>query len=228
MATDRLMGPLSIGLWRNNPALVQLLGICPLLAVTTTLVNGLALGLATAAVIMATNALISLARHWLVPTLRILVFVLIISSLVTVIDLLSNAFFHELHEILGLFIPLIVTNCAILAQAETTASRRPVFDSVFAGLSTGLGFTAVLVVLGGLRELLGRGTLFSGLELLLGPDIAFGPVEIPFHGLLVVALPPGAFFGLAALIAVKNHIDATRRSAAASDHGGTAMESRPQ
>ncbi|HSG64064.1 MAG TPA: electron transport complex subunit E [Gammaproteobacteria bacterium] len=199
-------------LWRENPALVHVLGICPLLAVTTSVVNGLALGLATTAVIVATNTLVSMTRRWLVPALRILVFVLIIAAFVSIVDLLSNAYFHDLHEILGLFVPLIVTNCVILAQAETTASRRPVLPSMLVGLSTGLGFTGVLVALGALRELLGRGTLLAGFDLLIGSTVTIEPLVLPVRGLLVLALPPGAFFGLAVLIAAKNHIDARRRA----------------
>jgi len=200
------------GLWRNNPALVQMLGICPLLAVTTTLVNGLALGLATTLVLLATNALVSLTRHWIVPPLRILLFVLIIASFVTLVDLLTNAFLHALHEVLGLFIPLIVTNCAILAQAETVASRMGLYRSVLAGLATGLGFTGVLTVLGALREAVGHGTLLSGNDLLFGAA-AVAPIELPTHGLLVAVLPPGAFFGLAVLVALKNSLDAKRQAA---------------
>jgi len=206
--------PLTSGLWRENPALVQLLGLCPLLAITTTLINGLALGIATTCVIVAGNAIVSLLRNRLLPAIRILVFVLIIASLVTIVDLLSNAFFHELHEVLGLFIPLIVTNCAILAQAETVASRQPVPRSVLVGFSTGLGFTAVLVVLGALREIVGRGTLLAGSELLVGPALAVETIQLPMSGLLVAALPPGAFFGLALLIAVKNFFDIRRTHAA--------------
>ena len=134
------------GLWRNNPALVQLLGLCPLLAVTTTLVNGLTLGLATLVVVAATNTIVSMMRHSLVAVVRIPLFVLIIASIVTCIDLLTHALLFELHEILGLFIPLIITNCAILAQAETVASRRPVNESLVSGIATGLGFCGVLVV----------------------------------------------------------------------------------
>lgn len=210
MPTNNFDDPVAAGLWRNNPALVQLLGICPLLAVTTTLVNGLALGLATTFVIVLTNSLVSLVRHWLIPAVRILVFVLIIASLVTIVDLLSNAYFHDLHEMLGLFIPLIVTNCAILGQAESVASRQPLGVSALAGLSTGVGFTGVLAVLGGLRELVGRGTLLSDLNLLLGEAVTFGGIELPVTGVLVAVLPPGAFFGLALLVATKNYIDAHR------------------
>ncbi|MGI9257244.1 MAG: electron transport complex subunit E [Gammaproteobacteria bacterium] len=193
------------GAWKNNPALVQLLGLCPLLAITTTLVNGLALGLATTAVLVATNATVSLIRGALVPAARIVTFVLIISSLVTIIDLLSNAFLHDLHQTLGLFIPLIVTNCAILAQAELVASRRTIGIAALGGLGTGSGFTAVLVSLGAIREIAGQGTLLSGLDQLIGSRAAGFQIDLPFDGILVAALPPGAFFGLAALIAAKNY-----------------------
>lgn len=213
MSANNFDNPVTAGLWRNNPALVQLLGICPLLAVTTSLVNGLALGMATTFVILTTNLIVGLVRHWLLPAVRILIFVLIIASLVTVVDLLSNAYFHDLHEMLGLFIPLIVTNCAILAQAETVASRQPLGISLLAGLSTGLGFTGVLTLLGGLRELVGRGTVLSDLELLLGNSATFTGVELSGTGVLVAVLPPGAFFGLAFLVAAKNYLDARRSSA---------------
>ena len=196
------------GFWRNNPALVQLLGLCPLLAVTTSVVNGLMLGLATAAVLLLTNICISLMRSALIPVVRIPLFVLIIASLVTAIDLLTNALFFELHRTLGLFIPLIITNCAILAQAETVASRRPVGFSAAAALATGFGFACVLVILGGLREILGAGTLFAGLDQLLGPAAAFMALDLGFEGMLIAVLPPGAFFGLAALLAIRNILSA--------------------
>lgn len=193
------------GLWGSNPALVQLLGLCPLLAVTTTVVNGLALGVATTAVLVVTNAVISMMRRSLVPIVRIPLFVLIIASLVTCIDLLSNAYLHDLHEVLGLFIPLIITNCAILAQAETVASRRPVWISACSGFATGLGFCLVLVALGALREVVGQGTLFSGTSLIIGGE-DFMRIDLPFNGMLAAVLPPGAFFGLAALLAIRNMI----------------------
>lgn len=196
--------PWTEGLWRNNAALVQLLGLCPLLAVTTSFVNGLMLGLATSAVLLLTNVSISLMRAALMPVVRIPLFVLIIASLVTSVDLLTHALFFELHETLGLFIPLIITNCAILAQAETIASRKPVLYSAAAGLATGAGFTAVLVTLGALREILGNGTLFAGLDLLLGPVAAPLRIDFGFDGMLIAILPPGAFFGLAALLALRN------------------------
>ncbi len=192
------------GLWSGNPALVQLLGLCPLLAITTTVVNGLALGLATTIVLILTNTVISLLRGLLAPVVRIPLFVLIIASLVTSIDLLTNAYLPDLHRVLGLFIPLIVTNCAILAQAETVASRHAAGVSAVSGCAAGLGFTGVLTALGAIREVLGQGTLFAGLDLLFGPGAQGLRIDLPFHGMLAALLPPGAFFGLALLLAVKN------------------------
>ena len=195
---------LARGLWRENPALVQLLGLCPLLAVTTSVVNGITLGLATAVVLVATNTLVSLMRRALVPVARIPLFVLIIASLVTSIDLLMNALLFDLHEILGLFIPLIITNCAVLAQAETVARREPVWRASLAGVATGIGTCAVLAALGALREIAGSGTLFAGMSMLFGEVADAWPITLPFDGMLVAILPPGAFFGLAVLLALRN------------------------
>jgi electron transport complex protein RnfE len=192
------------GIWRENAALVQLLGLCPLLAVTTSVVNGITLGLATAVVLIATNTLVSLMRRALVPVARIPLFVLIIASLVTSIDLLMNALLFDLHEILGIFIPLIITNCAVLAQAETIASREPVWRAALAGLGAGIGTCAVLAALGALREIAGSGTLFAGMSMLFGEAANAWPITLPFDGMLVAILPPGAFFGLAVLIALRN------------------------
>jgi electron transport complex protein RnfE len=191
------------GLWRNNLTFVQLLGLSPLLAVTTSAVNGLALGVATTAVLLVTNTVISLVRRALVPAWRVPLFVLVAAALVTAIDLLSNALFDDLHEALGLFIALIVANCALVAQAETVASRRPVVESALSGLATGLGALGVLVLLGGLRELIGHGTLFAGMPMLFGPGAAGFTLNLPFSGMLIAVLPPGAFFGMAALLAVR-------------------------
>lgn len=213
------------GFWSNNPALVQLLGLCPLLAVTTTLVNGLTLGLATTAVVLATNILISLLRGSLVPVVRIPLFVLVIASLVTSIDLLMSAWLFELHEILGIFVPLIITNCAILAQAETVASREPVHRAAAAGLAAGLGFCAVLVALGALREVAGSGTLFAGAGMLLGGSAAGAGLRLPFDGMLVAVLPPGAFFGLAVLLALRNWAVERRDERAAPADAGIAPAS---
>jgi electron transport complex protein RnfE len=201
---------LATGFWRDNVALVQLLGLCPLLAVTTSVVNGLALGLATALVLVVTNTLVATMRRALVPVARIPLYVLIVASLVTCIDLMSNALLDNLHESLGLFIPLIVTNCALLAQADTVATRKPVGEALLTGLASGLGFIAVLVVLGGLRELLGHGTLFAGMPLLVGDAAAWMQLHLPFNGMLVAILPPGAFFGVAALLALRNWLASER------------------
>jgi len=203
------------GFWRDNIALVQMLGLCPLLAVTTSVVNGLALGLATAGVLTLTNTVISMMRRALIPFVRIPLFVLIIAALVTCIDLLTNALLDDLHQILGLFIPLIVTNCAVLAQAETVASRKSVGEALTAGLATGLGFLAVLVTLGALRELLGHGTLFAGMPMLVGAGAAWLQMKLPFDGMLVAILPPGAFFGMAALLAMRNRLTRERAAPAA-------------
>ena len=201
---------LATGFWRDNVALVQLLGLCPLLAITTSVVNGLALGLATAAVLVVTNTLIATMRRALLPVVRIPVYVLIVASLVTCIDLMSNALLDDLHENLGLFIPLIVTNCALLAQADNVATRKPVGEALLAGLASGAGFIAVLVALGGLRELLGHGTLFAGMPLLAGDGTAWMQLHLPFRGMLVAILPPGAFFGVAALLALRNRLASER------------------
>ena len=197
------------GIWTNNQPLVALLGLCPLLATTTSATNGLGMGLATTAVLVLSNLTISLIRNLVRPEVRLPVFVLVIASFVTAVELGMQAYFYELHKVLGLFIPLIVTNCAIIGRAEAFASKNPVDRALLDGLSMGMGFTLVLMALGGLRELAGQGTLFhqahlmfgeaaKGLSLSLGPD---------FQGVLLAVLPPGAFIGLGLLIALKNLID---------------------
>lgn len=194
------------GIWRDNLALVQLLGLCPLLAVTTSLVNGLALGLATLIVVVLSSTAVSLLRSVLVPGIRVPLFLLLIAAIVTCVDLLTNAVLDELHEALGLFIPLIVTNCGLIAQAETVASRRPVWFALLSAVSTGLGFLAVLTLLGALREVLGSGTLFAGIENLAGFGSTWLTVDVPLRGALVAILPPGAFFGMALLLALRNRL----------------------
>jgi electron transport complex protein RnfE len=206
MAIRQINSRWTEGIWTRNPALVQLLGLCPLLAITTTMVNGLMLGLATAAVLLLTNVFISLIRGALEPVVRIPLYVLIIAALVTSIDLLTSAFLFELHETLGLFIPLIITNCAILAQAETVASREPVPGAAASALAAGIGFTAVLVVLGALRELLGSGRVLGGFDMLFGPAAEGLAIDLGFDGMLIAILPPGAFFGLAFLLAIRNYL----------------------
>lgn len=198
------------GLWKNNPALVQLLGLCPLLAVTNTVINGLGLGLATILTLVASNGLISLLRNQIPDEARLPVFVMIIASIVTIIELSMNAWFHDLYIILGIFIPLIVTNCSIIGRAEAFAARNSVGPALLDGLMMGIGFTAVLVVLGGMRELIGQGTLFSQAELMFG-DIAKNftiTVIDDYRGFLLALLPPGAFIGLGLIVALKNVIDA--------------------
>ncbi|MCK4834320.1 MAG: electron transport complex subunit E [Gammaproteobacteria bacterium] len=197
------------GLWTNNVALVQLLGLCPLLAVTGTVVNGLGLGIATLITLVLSNSIVSLIRPWLKTEIRIPIFVLIIASIVTTIELSMNAWFHELYLVLGIFIPLIVTNCSIIARAEAFASKNNLRDSALDGFMMGLGFTCVLVVLGGMRELIGFGTLFANAQLMFGSigetmTITFSE---NYSGFLLAVLPPGAFIGLGLLVAIKNVID---------------------
>ena len=197
------------GFWANNPGLVQLLGLCPLLAVTGTLINGLGLGLATTATLITSNVTVSLIRKLIRPEVRIPVFVLVIASTVTVIELSMNAWFHELYKVLGIFIPLIVTNCAIIGRAEAFASRNTVGRSFIAGLSMGLGFTAVLVTLGAMRELIGQGTLFAQAHMMFGEAAREMTITLAagYPGFLLALLPPGGFIGLGLLIALKNTID---------------------
>jgi Na+-translocating ferredoxin:NAD+ oxidoreductase subunit E len=200
------------GLWTNNQALVALLGLCPLLATSNTAINGLGLGLATTLVLVLSNTTVSLIRNLVRPEVRLPVFVLIIASFVTAVELSMNAWFHDLYKILGIFIPLIVTNCAIIGRAEAFASKNTVPKAALDGLMMGIGFAAVLFTLGATRELIGQGTLFSGAHLMFG-EIARGwTVEIEnYKGVLLAILPPGAFLGLGSLIAVKNWIDKSRK-----------------
>lgn len=196
------------GLWHNNQALVALLGLCPLLAVTNTAVNGLGLGLATTTVLVASNGTVSLIRNFVRPEVRLPVFVMVIASFVTAIELGMNAYFHELHKILGIFIPLIVTNCTIIGRAEAFASKHTPGRALVDGLSIGIGFTLVLFTLGSLRELVGQGTLFDQAHLMFGEAARGLSLKIEdFPGMLIAILPPGAFLGLGLLIMVKNLID---------------------
>lgn len=197
------------GLWTNNPALVQLLGLCPLLAVSNTLINGLGLGIATTMVLVGSNVSVSLVRHWIPKEIRIPVFVMMIASFVTNTQLLMNAFTYELYLILGIFIPLIVTNCTIIGRAEAFASKNSVIPSFVDGITQGIGFSTVLVLLGAIRELLGQGTLFYGAHQLLGDWAQALTIEVYSveQSFLLAVLPPGAFIGLGLLIALKNVID---------------------
>ncbi|PRY65708.1 electron transport complex protein RnfE [Vreelandella songnenensis] len=199
------------GLWNNNPALVQLLGLCPLLAVSTTVVNSLGLALATLFVMVGSSTAVSLVRHQVPNAVRLPAFVMIIAAFVTCAELLMAAYAYPLYQLLGIFIPLIVTNCAILGRADAFASRQPVGLAALDGLMMGLGFGIVLVVLGGLRELLGQGTLFSDMALLLGPMAEGWQLTLAKdYQFLFFVLPPGAFFVAGMLIALKNAIDQRR------------------
>ncbi len=197
------------GLWKNNPGLVQLLGLCPLLAVTSTVTNALGLGLATLFVLVCSNATVSLIRHWVPKEIRIPIFVLIIAAFVTCVQLLMNAFTYDLYKSLGIFLPLIVTNCAIIGRAEAYASKNPLKQASFDGLMMGIGFMLVLLTLGVVREVLGQGTIFDGANLLLGEWATVLRIEVfQFDSqFLLAVLPPGAFIAMGFLIALKNYID---------------------
>jgi len=203
------------GLWHNNVAFVQILGLCPLLAVTSNVVNGLGLGLATLLTLVLSNVTISAIRNLIRPDIRIPVFVMLIASIVTAIELAMNAWFHELHGILGIFIALIVTNCSILGRAEAFASKNNIGRSFVDGLTMGLGFAAALVLLGAMRELLGSGTLFDQAHLMFGEAARAFRLTVfeDYKGFLLAILPPGAFIGLGLLIALKNTIDQRRARA---------------
>ena len=206
------------GLWTNNVALVQLLGLCPLLAVTSSTINGIGLGLATMVTLILSNTLVSLIRGFVRNEVRLPVFVLIIACVVTVIELLMKAFFYDLFLVLGIFIPLIVTNCAIIGRAEGFASRNPVGASALDGFMMGFGFLAVLTLLGAMREIIGSGTFFAHAELMFGEPAKALVITFneDYSGFLLAVLPPGAFFGLAILIAVKNSIDIQAKNKAVS------------
>ena len=198
------------GLWNNNPALVQLLGLCPLLAVTGSVVNALGLGLATLMVVTSSNIIVSIIRKGVSDAVRLPAFVMIIAALTTCIELVMRAFTYELYTILGIFIPLIVTNCSILGRADAFASKNPVLPSAVDGLMMGLGFMLVLLTVGAIRELIGSGTLFADMHLLLGEgarDWVWQPFA-NYPGFLVAVLPPGAFIVTGFLIALKNGLDA--------------------
>lgn len=197
------------GVWSNNVALGQVLALCPLMAVTTSATNGLGMGIATIAVLMLTNCAISLIRGIITPQVRIPVMIVLIAAVVTLADMAINAWMHSLYQVLGLFIALIVTNCAIFSRAESFAIKNPVLPSIADAFAMGLGFTIVLVIIGGVREVLGSGTLFAHASLLLGSHFAWLETTIinDFSGILLAVLPPGAFITLGFLIALKRIID---------------------
>jgi len=197
------------GLWDNNVVLAQMLALCPTMAVTTSGTNGLGMGLASTAVLVVSNVLVSLIRHFVSPEVRIPVFIVLIASLVTLVDMAMNAWLHDLYKVLGLFIALIVVNCAILGRAEAFAARNGVFASLIDGLAIGVGMTGAMTAIGLVREFLGSGTLFAQASNLLGPAFGFLEVQVPgYGGALLMILPPGAFAVLGFLLAGKRVLEA--------------------
>ncbi|NOQ16313.1 MAG: RnfABCDGE type electron transport complex subunit E [Methyloprofundus sp.] len=214
-------GILTNGLWHNNQALVALLGLCPLLAVSNTVTNSLGLGIATTITLVLSNGFISACRQHILPEIRLPLFVLIIAGIVTMIELIMHAWFYELYQSLGIFIPLIVTNCAIIGRAEVFASKNPVLPSLLDGLAMGLGFSAALVLLGACREILSSGTLFAQTELLFGAMANHWQLTIldDYSGMLLAALPAGAFITLGLLIALKNALELKKQTQAITTFG---------
>lgn len=201
------------GLWRNNVVFTQMLALCPTMAVTTSGTNGLGMGLATTVVLVASNVLVSLIRKTVSSQVRIPVFVVLIATLVTIVDLVLNAWFHDLYKVLGLFIALIVVNCAILGRAEAYAAKNPVIPAAVDGLAMGAGFTLALTVIGLIRELLGSGTLFHQASALLGDQFAVLEMQIAdYNGALLMILPPGGFVVLGFLLAAKQRLEHLQRA----------------
>jgi electron transport complex protein RnfE len=197
------------GLWKNNPAIVQLLGLCPLLAVTGSVVNAIGLGIATTMVLVCSNTSVSLIRNVVSDAVRLPAFVMIIAAAVTCIELLMQAFAYEMYQILGIFLPLITTNCVILGRADGFAAKNALGPSIYDGFIMGVGFSIILLLLGGLRELSGTGALFANMDLLFGPGAASWKVVVfeDYQPFLLAILPPGAFIFTGLLIALKNLID---------------------
>ncbi|MDX8386166.1 MAG: electron transport complex subunit E [Gallionella sp.] len=197
------------GLWKQNAGMVQLLGLCPLLAISNTLVNAVSLGLATTLVMTLSGSAVAAIREVIPNEARIPVYVLLIAVLVTIVQLSMNAYVHSLYLVLGIFIPLIVTNCIVLARAESFASKNGIRASALDGIAMGLGLTAVLAVLGGIREVLGKGTLMSGLDLIFGESAKSMVITVipDYPGFLIAILPPGAFITLGLLIGLKNWLN---------------------
>ncbi|PIE41833.1 MAG: electron transport complex subunit RsxE [Gammaproteobacteria bacterium] len=216
------------GLWANNPALVQVLGLCPLLAVSGSVVNALALGIATIAVLTSSNIAVSLIRNYTTNTVRLPSFVMIIAAFTTCAEFLMNAFTYELYLVLGIFIPLIVTNCTVLGRADAFASKHGVIPSAVDGFMMGLGFTAVLVILGALRELFGTGVLFSNMHLLFGEAAKSWEMVVftDYKGFLLAILPPGGFIFLGFIMAMKNIIDKNLEERAKARQSDKPKESR--
>lgn len=203
------------GTWKNNTGLVQILGLCPILAISTNVVNGVSLGIATVAVMALSNLVIAALRNFIPFEIRIPVFILIIAALVTAVDLAMNAWLHSLYVVLGIFIPLIVTNCIVLARVEAFAAKNPVTASAVDGAAMGIGLTLVLFVLGGIRELVGTGVLLTGIDLIIPGAHAIQVLPADYPGFLLAILPPGAFVTLGCLIAGKNWLEARKAKRAA-------------
>ncbi|MDO8291639.1 MAG: electron transport complex subunit E [Gallionella sp.] len=197
------------GLWKQNTGVVQLLGLCPLLAISNSVVNALSLGLATTLVMALSGSGVAAIREVIPNEARIPIYVLLIAVLVTIVQFLMNAYLYSLYLLLGIFIPLIVTNCIVLARAESFASRNSILASALDGIAMGLGLTSVLVVLGGIREIFGHGTLLSGIDLVFGEAAKSLVITVVpnYHGFLLAILPPGAFIALGLLIALKNWLN---------------------
>ncbi|HWS13124.1 MAG TPA: electron transport complex subunit E [Rhodocyclaceae bacterium] len=214
------------GLWSKNVVFAQLLAMCPAMAVTGSATNGLGMGLATTAVLVVSNALISSVRNLVSNDVRIPVFVVLIATLVTLVDMALNAWLHDLYKVLGLFIALIVVNCAILGRAEAYASRSPVLASAVDGLAMGLGFTFALTAIGAVREVLGSGTLFANAHLLLGEAFAFLELKLipDYKGVLLMILPPGGFLTLGFLLAARRVLE-SRLAARQASPGARALPS---
>ncbi len=208
ISRDQLREIRDNGLWHQNSSLIQILGLCPLLAVTTTLVNGVMLSLATIIVMAVANVAVASLRNLIPHEIRIPVFILIVAALVTIVDLIFNAYFHELYLVLGIFIPLIVTNCIVLARVEAFANKNPPLQSLLDGVFMGIGLLWTLALLGGLRELIGAGTLFSGIDMVFPALQGLQLLPADYPGLLLAILPPGAFILLGCLIAWKNWVEA--------------------
>lgn len=207
-------------IWKQNSGVVQILGMCPVLVMSSNIVNGVSLGLATSIVMLIASSAVAALRQYVPNEIRSPIFILIIAALVTVVDLLMNSYLHGLYVVLGIFIPLITTNCIVLARAEAFASKNPVLHSALDGFFMGIGLTFVLAILGAVRELVGKGTLLSGIDLVFGPAakswvIHIVPAEANYQFLLAI-LPPGAFIGLGFLIAAKARLDKRKSAPAAS------------
>lgn len=213
MTRDEFKDIASKGIWKQNTSLVQILGLCPLLAITTNLVNGVMLSLATLLVMTLSNFAVSSLRNFIPYEIRIPVFILIAAALVTVVDLLMNAYLHGLYVVLGIFIPLIITNCIVLARIEAFAAKHPPAQAASDGAMMGIGMLWTLALIGALRELIGNGTLFSGIDLVFPGAQALHLLPADYPGLLIMILPPGAFIVLGCIIAAKNWIDARHAAA---------------